>query len=63
MLCNTNPYDQQPAQSPERQLLNRTTLLLPSNAALSEDGFAAAGRFLGRLWRFLQPWRYRPSER
>jgi HAE1 family hydrophobic/amphiphilic exporter-1 len=36
-----------------------TTLLLPTTAALSEDGFAAVGRGLSRLWRLLQPWRTR----
>ncbi len=38
-----------------------TTLLLPTTAALSEDGFAAVGRGIKRFWRFLQPWKYRAS--
>ncbi|MEE4272034.1 MAG: efflux RND transporter permease subunit, partial [Thermoanaerobaculales bacterium] len=39
-----------------------TTLLLPTTAALSEDVFAAIGRFIGRAWRFLQPWKRRAAE-
>jgi hypothetical protein len=39
-----------------------TTLLLPTTATLSEDGFAAVGRGVARLWRFIQPWKYRSSE-
>ena len=39
-----------------------TTLLLPTTAALSEDGFAAMGRGITWVWRRLQPWRYRASE-
>ena len=39
-----------------------TTLLLPTTAALSEDGFAAIGRWFGKAWRMLQPWKRRPSE-
>jgi HAE1 family hydrophobic/amphiphilic exporter-1 len=39
-----------------------TTLLLPTTAALSEDGFAAIGRFIGKVWRLLQPWKHRASE-
>jgi HAE1 family hydrophobic/amphiphilic exporter-1 len=40
-----------------------TTLLLPTTAALSEDGFSTIGRALRWLWRVLQPWRYRTTER
>jgi HAE1 family hydrophobic/amphiphilic exporter-1 len=39
-----------------------TTLLLPTTAALAEDGFAAIGRAFRWLWRALQPWKRRPSE-
>jgi HAE1 family hydrophobic/amphiphilic exporter-1 len=39
-----------------------TTLLLPTTAALSEDGFAAIGRWIGKAWRFIQPWKARSSE-
>jgi HAE1 family hydrophobic/amphiphilic exporter-1 len=39
-----------------------TTLLLPTTAALSEDGFAAIGRGFRWFWRRLQPWKYRSSE-
>ena len=39
-----------------------TTLLLPTTAALSEDGFAATGRGIKRVWQLLQPWKRRPSE-
>jgi HAE1 family hydrophobic/amphiphilic exporter-1 len=39
-----------------------TTLLLPTTAALAEDGFAAIGRFFTRLWRLLQPWKRRPAQ-
>ena len=39
-----------------------TTLLLPTTAALSEDVFAAIGRWISRAWHFLQPWKRRPAE-
>ena len=39
-----------------------TSLLLPTTAALSEDGFAAVGRFATRLWRALRPWKRRAAE-
>ncbi len=39
-----------------------TTLLLPTTATLSEDGFAAVGRGFRWFWRRLQPWKYRSSE-
>jgi HAE1 family hydrophobic/amphiphilic exporter-1 len=39
-----------------------TTLLLPTTAALSEDGFAAMGRGFKWLWRALQPWNRRAAE-
>ena len=39
-----------------------TTVLLPTTAALAEDGFAAIGRAFRWLWRALQPWKRRPSE-
>jgi HAE1 family hydrophobic/amphiphilic exporter-1 len=39
-----------------------TTLLLPTTAALAEDGFAAIGRFFARLWRLLQPWKRHPAQ-
>jgi HAE1 family hydrophobic/amphiphilic exporter-1 len=38
-----------------------TTVLLPTFATLSEDGFAALGRGLARLGRWLRPWRRHPS--
>ena len=38
-----------------------TSLLLPPTAALSEDIFAAVGRFATRLWHALRPWRRRPA--
>ena len=40
-----------------------TTLLLPTTAALAEDGFSAIGRAFRWLWRVLQPWRYRTTQR
>jgi HAE1 family hydrophobic/amphiphilic exporter-1 len=39
-----------------------TTLLLPTTAALSEDGFAAIGRGLKWCGRRLQPWKRRAVE-
>ena len=39
-----------------------TTLLLPTTAALAEDGFSAIGRAFRWLWRALQPWKRRSSE-
>jgi len=39
-----------------------TTLLLPTTAALSEDGFAAMGRVIKWVWRALQPWKRRAIE-
>lgn len=55
----------QPNRQNANSSIGRRSLDLSDNLAAAhhrEDGFSAVGRFFGRLWRFLQPWKRRLSE-